>query len=295
MISIIVCSINELLFSDFKKSIYETISGDFEIIRIDNTNNIYGICEAYNKGAAMAKSSYLCFAHEDILIKTKNWDLILKTIFEQNTQTGIIGVAGSKYKSLSPGGWPNGVLNLDRYNFIQCNKDEKTMLYANPDNNDIITEVKTLDGVFLFTKKEIWENNKFDAVTFKGFHNYDLDFCLKVGLSHKLFVCYQVLIEHLSSGSENANWIKDSILLSKKWKAYLPVGELAYQYKTNIEWHHKRMFALKMAINNFSLFNIVSVFLGFGYIKYFNLKGNLSFLREFITSISKKLILKFKT
>src|ERR1700744_2986719 len=119
MISIIVCSVNEELFRKFEKSVADNIGVEFEIIKIDNTGNRYGICEAYNKGAASAKFEYLCFAHEDILFRSDNWGQVLIKAFEGDEHIGVIGVAGSKYKSLAPSGWPTGNAKADRYQLIQ--------------------------------------------------------------------------------------------------------------------------------------------------------------------------------
>ncbi len=290
MISIIVCSINGKLFKQFEESVASTIGIEYEIIRIDNKNNRYNICEAYNLGASSAKFNYLCFAHEDILFKSNNWGLILKNIFEADDKIGIVGIAGSKYKSLAPSGWPGGQSALDCYNLVQTYGDEEINQVFNPEPGNPLVEVKTLDGVFLFTKKAVWEQNQFDSDTFKGFHCYDLDFCLQAGKNYKLMVCYQLLIEHFSSGSENKNWAIASIQLSKKWNQYLPVGEVDHKNKIAIEWRQKRLFALKMKINGFGVSQILPVFFGFGYLKFFSWSGNISFIKEFITSIKRKVI-----
>jgi len=288
MISIIVCSVNNSLFKQFESSVNETIGAEFEIIKIDNKNNRYSICEAYNTGAISARFNHICFAHEDIVFRSNNWGTILKDAFENNHNIGIIGIAGSKYKSLAPSGWPSGHPNADCYNLIQQNKNDRLLQIFNRENKDTMAEVKVLDGAFLFTTKQIWAYNKFDEKTFTGFHGYDLDFCLQVGKNHKLIVCFELLIEHLSTGSENKDWLINSILLSKKWKDHLPIGNLSYQDKLSVEWYQKRLFALKMRIHGFSLFKITAIFLKFGYMRFFNLDGNISFLKEIIRATVKR-------
>jgi Glycosyltransferase like family len=283
------------LFEKFKNSVAGTIGIEFEIIKIDNTNNIYSICEAYNQGAGLAKFQYVCFAHEDILFTSKNWGLILKEIFENDNKVGAVGVAGSKYKSLAPGGWPNGVVNLDCINLIQCYGNEKALQLSNPENNNLLVEVKVLDGVFLFTRKTIWEINQFDSQTFKGFHGYDLDFCLQVGRQYKIMVTYQFLIEHKSVGMQNKDWMINAVLLSKKWNDYLPVGNLTYKEKRDVEWAQKKLFALKMRVCGFSFSQVLSVFLRFGYVKFFSFKGNFLFVVEIFNSTLSKLGVNVKT
>jgi hypothetical protein len=124
MISIIICSVHPSLFILIEENISKTIgTPPFEIIKIDNTNNQYGICTAYNTGAAAAKFPYLCFVHEDVIFRSMNWGEELISFFEKNQETGLIGIAGSKYKSLSPGSWVNGLPSLDCLNLIQHGKN----------------------------------------------------------------------------------------------------------------------------------------------------------------------------
>lgn len=292
MISIIVCSINEALFESFSQSVYQTIGVDYEIVKVDNDGNKYSIAAAYNTGAEKAKFDYLCFAHEDILFRTDNWGEIIIGAIEQDDNFGLIGIAGSKYKSLSPGGWPNGAEHLDCYNLIQCYGDKKSLQVSNPEGDVPLVEVKVLDGVFLFTSKLIWQNNKFDADTFKGFHGYDLDFSLQIGRQSKVLVTYQFLIEHLSPGAINKDWIIASIRLSEKWSDYLPVGDIRYGTKKGIEWEQKRLFFLKMLVYKFSVLQASKFFFSFGYLRFYNLKGNVMFAFEVAGSIFKKLYKK---
>jgi len=295
MISIIICSINEALFQQTELNINSTIGIAYEVIKIDNANNNLSICDAYNAGAAKAKFPYLCFVHEDVIFTSTNWGLPLINKLRSDSTVGVIGIAGSKYKSLSPGAWPCGDNELDCYNIIQhyTGENKKALQINNPEKGQEYVEVKTLDGVFLFTKKNIWSQYQFDNNTFKGFHCYDLDFCLNVGKTHKLLVAYNISIEHLSTGNLNREWVKESILLSKKWKDHLPVGSLPRQKMIMMEWGKKRHFFLSMLIYGSTLKEAVAVLLDFGYFKFFYLPGNIAFAIEIYKSRVKKLIGKF--
>ena len=44
-----------------------------------------------------AKGDYLCFVHEDIVIKTNGWGKDLVKFTAQNSTCGVVGVAGGKY------------------------------------------------------------------------------------------------------------------------------------------------------------------------------------------------------
>ncbi len=290
MITIVVCSVNLFQFEQFEESVRNSIGTPYELIRIDNSHNDYGICEAYNKGAARAAYPYLCFAHEDILFGAMNWGPPLIAAFNSR-HAGIIGIAGSKYKSLAPGVWSNNNAALDCYAIVQHYPlaQRRELQVNNPGADQDYAEVKTLDGVFLFTSGEIWRKNQFDAATFKGFHSYDLDFCLQVGRSYPLYVAYHLMIEHLSPGKLDSSWVEQSILLSEKWKASLPLGNLSFTESRKMEWSKKRHFFLSMLIYNSSLAAALKVFFDFGYFRFFSLKNNLSFAAEICSSFCRKL------
>ncbi|HVS93965.1 MAG TPA: glycosyltransferase [Mucilaginibacter sp.] len=280
MISIIVCSINDELFDQLSLSIVETIGLPFEIIRVDNKQNTHGICEAYNQGASNAKFPYLCFVHEDVIFKSKNWGIESVSFFQDNKDAGAIGVAGSKYKSLSPSTWNQRMYNVNCVNIIQ--HYDKSGIGGhesiNRPEDSAYNEVKVLDGVLLFTKKSIWKDNIFDSVSFPGFHGYDIDYSISVGRNHKLYVSYNLLIEHFSSGSLSKEWIDSAIQISKKWREILPIGDLSPKQIKAIEWTQKTYFILVMNIFNFTISDILKVFFGFGYLKYFSIPNHFRFI-----------------
>lgn len=265
MISIIICSINQELYTQVSKSIAETIGIEHELIQIPNAVKNYGICKAYNLGAAQAKYQFLCFLHEDILIKSTNWGADIIQFFEQNENVGIIGVAGSVYKSSAPSVWAQGLHGTDHVNLIQHYR--KTVSMHTESMGEQFSEVKTLDGVFLFTKKEVWQKHNFDETTFDRFHCYDLDFCLQVGQQSKIFVFNNLLIEHFSSGSLNKDWVHYSIKLSEKWKSVLPVGNIPENQQKDIEWRNRKIFFFRMNILGYPLTETIKIFLKWHFIK----------------------------
>lgn len=280
MISIIICSINDALFKQVVESIEHSIQVPFEIIRMDNKANQFGICKAYNDGAAKANFPYLCFLHEDILIKSSNWGAGIINFFEQNPNVGIVGVAGATYKSLVPSVWAQGLHGTDHANLIQHYR--KTIAMHTESVSEAFSEVKTLDGVFLFTKKEVWEKHPFDEVTFDKFHCYDLDFCLQVGQHHQIFVYNHLLIEHFSSGSLNVDWVNYSIKLADKWQALLPVGDLPLSQQRDIEWRNRKIFFFRMNILGFPFSKSFKIFFGYGYQKHFSILKTLGFMKAIL-------------
>ena len=257
MISIVVSSYKEDLFSNFKRSIELTI-GDipYEIIRIYNPG-VMSIGTAYNLGGASAQFPYLVFSHEDVLFHSKNWGKTLVEIFERDSTIGLLGVAGSFYKALYYSGWalqPSassvfmigshyGKSNIAKTKSgitdEQILNEDKTIpdRFIEPDN--VNEEVVVLDGMFLATQKKVFQKIKFDDSSFKGFHCYDLDYSMQVRKQYKVVVNQNILIEHLSAGTFENDWIKNSKIFTKKWQCELPAANKSYSGNEKAELEFK--------------------------------------------------------
>lgn len=222
MISCIICSANKELLDNICENIEHSIGLPFEIIGIENSNGKFSICEAYNEGAAKARFDILCFLHEDVLFETQNWGPVLLDHFLRLENAGVIGIAGSTYKSLAPSGWWAPSDGYLCYNYIQSykNSNRKTILRAV--NNDAIKRVICLDGVFLAVKKEVFEKYRFDA-SLPLFHGYDLDFSLAVSTEFQNYFVPDILLRHLSEGKIDATWMENMFLLFEKWNESLPL------------------------------------------------------------------------
>jgi len=224
MISIIISSANKKLLDQVTQNIERTIGTTYEIIAFDNSSGTKGIAEIYNQGIRQAQYPVLCFMHEDIAFLTEGWGSAVINIFEQNTDVGLLGVAGSTYKPLTPSGW-NGIGNLEYYtNLYQSYKfsDKPGELkHHNPDGEKLV-QVACIDGVWMCTPRAIALQYNFDE-SFSGFHVYDIDLSLNIGQHYKVAVTFDVLLDHFSEGNYNADWLKDTLKLHKKWEHLLPV------------------------------------------------------------------------
>lgn len=226
MISIIICSTSKIFLHQVQKSIDSTIGVDYEVLFHDNSVEKKGICEVYNMLAAKASFSYLCFVHEDIIFNTQNWGLGIAEFFKDEN-IGVVGVAGCKYKSSFFSGWYSGIPELDCENIIHQDRltghHEKILLNNEP--GTMKQEVVCIDGVFICTRKSIWEQIKFNEKDLKGFHFYDIDFSLRAGAIKKIMVTYEIEIIHLTQGGDfGDNWVVESFNWHKKNKSKLPVS-----------------------------------------------------------------------
>ena len=223
MVSIIISSVNKDQLKNISENIAETVGVPFEIIATNNSKGEKGLCQVYNEAVAKVNYDIICFMHEDIIIKTQDWGKVLISIFK-DPEIGLIGVAGSSYRPLTPSNWGSFGLDTIYVNIIQSFKytrREDIHDYINP-RNEKLTRVTCVDGVWLSTTKKVASEFKFDENTFKGFHGYDIDYSLTVGQKYKVAVTYDILINHLSEGRYDHVWMEDNIKLFYKWNKILP-------------------------------------------------------------------------
>ncbi|MDN5285067.1 MAG: hypothetical protein JWR38_1341 [Mucilaginibacter sp.] len=226
MISIVICSANKDLLKQVSENIAVTIGVPYEIIAINNSLEKKSICAVYNKGILKAQYSTLCFMHEDIIIKTNNWGQLIVSLFNNDPQLGLVGVAGSTYKPLSPSGWRGFDTDTTYLNIIQSSRHNPTQSrldHLNP-TNESLAKVTAIDGVWFCTTKSIAREFMFDEATFKEFHGYDVDFSLSVGTKYKVAVTFEVLLDHFSEGNYNKTWIQETLKLHLKWHRHLPIN-----------------------------------------------------------------------
>ena len=80
-----------------------------------------------------------------------------------------------------------------------------------------------LDGVLLCMRRELMESIKFDE-NLDGFHGYDFDISIQSVLVGKTnYVMYDILLEHFSRGTPDANYYRSLIKVFKKWEKSLPL------------------------------------------------------------------------
>ena len=221
MISIIICSRLSKINNELFQNIEETVGCPYECIIVNNLENKYSIFEAYNFGISKSKGDFLCFIHDDILIHTLDWGIVIKNIFKKDHQIGLIGVAGSKIKTKIPSPWWNCPEDQKVVNILQHYPDKDKVKMISGFQNNLDTEVVVIDGVFMVMRKD--NRIQFDR-TITGFHNYDLNVsfeCKKHG--YKVIVTKQIFIEHYSTGKLSSEWIKSVYRIHKKYKDILPL------------------------------------------------------------------------
>jgi hypothetical protein len=223
MLSLVVCSVNEIYLKQLKETVAATIGIEHEWLIWDNRKSNIGLCKIYNQLAAQAKFPYICFLHEDLLFQTQNWGKKIIELFTHEPKLGLLGIAGGKYKSDLYSGWYSGYEGFDYYNIIHReNQKDIKLLYPHTWKNDI-ENVVCIDGVFMVCRKEAWNENRFDESLLKGFHFYDIDFSIRVSQHFIIAVTNQVDIVHLTVGGDYGDkWVEQAFLYHDAVGGILP-------------------------------------------------------------------------
>lgn len=237
LISIICCSSGKGKTESLLVNIESTIGANYEKVIIDNSTNRYSIAEAYNLGVGKASGNILCFCHDDIEFRSKDWGL---AVTHHLQSFDVIGVSGNNSHPDCPSGWWIKTSGNRIYSHLWQQID-----YSNPyissmlrfSNAEIIDNklrvqencsketnlVLTLDGFWMCFKREVFQHLRFDE-SLEGFHGYDIDICLQAYGQFKLAMVSNIEIVHYSAGNINTEWCLTSWKVYEKWKTYLPIS-----------------------------------------------------------------------
>lgn len=233
MLSIIICSRKIKISKELSVNIAETIDFDYELVVIDNSENRYSIFEAFNIGIQRSIGDYLCFIHDDILFHTKGWGNVITSIFESDDKIGLIGVAGAKVKTKMPSAWWDCPENQKVINIIQHFPNKEKEMWNLGFNGNSIQEVAVIDGVFMAARNV--KSISFSAYL-RGFHNYDLNFSFEyLKHNYKIVVTKDILLEHFSLGTLNAEWADSTYKVHNIYKNVLRLALKKGEKKNEIK------------------------------------------------------------
>jgi len=204
----------------FREHLLQTVGvKDVQILEYTNINE-YSLAEIYNKGIVESVYDIVVCCHNDIKLE-KNWGKKLLNDFQDNTDYGIIGKAGSCY-------FPESGIYWEQMQFTMVGQ-----VYHHPDNHKKwlsrystklpeLIPVVTIDGLFIsFDKTKI--KHAFDE-TIGRFHFYDHSFCLPNYLDGvKIGVTSSFEITHQSVGQPNQEFFESKIKFLEKFSSKLPL------------------------------------------------------------------------
>lgn len=243
----------------FKTHIKKTIGlKDYEILLYENLNE-YSLSELYNIGLNESKNDIVLFVHNDVNFETKNWGRILLNKFN-NTDYGILGIAGSTDINNDGTWWSNRNKMIGIINHSDKGKKWESK-YSNNYGKEII-ETCLVDGVFIAVNKH--KILKGFNESFKGFHFYDISFCIDNYLNKvKIGVLFDIKLTHFSIGQTNKDWERNKLKFSAKYDKFLPIRHEVIEIRDIIKKtiKLKREPVLSIIIphknNNELLFNLI--------------------------------------
>jgi Glycosyltransferase like family len=294
MISIIICSVNPVSLADIKKNIEETIGVPYEIVVIDNSANRYGICRAYNEGGSRARFPLLCFMHEDIAFETAGWGEIVRRHLS-NPRTGLLGVAGSDAKSLVPSCWTFSSIVSSEINLVQHYRFSRLpplrIRVTGETQAGPLKKVVAVDGLWLCTKREVFDRFKFDEATFTGFHGYDIDFSLQVSTRYDVCVAFDIVVHHFSEGKRDRQWLNSAVAVSRKWKKRLPasVYDLSHQEYRVHHWQTLHGFLDHLFRLKYGTASILRHYFAYSFTRFFTVRRFISMGKYVLANLLKRI------
>jgi GT2 family glycosyltransferase len=243
----------------FEKHIKDTIGLTNPEILIYENFNEYSLTEIYNIGLNKSKNDIVLFVHNDIFFNTENWGRILLSKF-QSDEYGIIGIAGTT-DLLQNGVWWADSSKMIGTVFHKHNNKTIESKYSNSYNKEII-DVVAVDGLFIAVNKNKLENSFVE--TFKGFHYYDISFCIENVLKGvKIGVVFDIKLTHASIGITNEQFENNRKLFIDTYKDNLPlklkvdtIKDLSFK-KVNVKIQPKLSIIIPHKNNNLLLFNLL--------------------------------------
>jgi len=299
MISVIICSREKFRLDHLIQNIRETIGAEHEILATDNAQARDGICKVYNSGGDKAKFDLLCFVHEDVEFVTSGWGRCIAAHL-QDKKTGLIGIAGGDTKSIVPSSWyissRSNQVNVFQH-YPSSNASPAYIRVTENNGDSRAQKVAAMDGVFLCTRKEVFNQYRFDEQQFPRFHGYDIDYSLQVSADYELKVIFDVVIHHYSEGKPGKQWLESALQVSRKWKNRLPISvhQLSKKEFSDHHWTAMQVFLQRMINLNYPVYFIGYHFLYYSFTSFFTIRRMGSMIKYLITQLFQRYIKQERT
>jgi hypothetical protein len=215
MISVLMCSIAPAKFAAAEVMYSAALGAEpWELIGIHDAKSL---AEGYTRAIAASKGEILVFSHDDVQIFSGDLPGKLRRHLQR---FDLIGVAGTS--RLINGGWNSAGPPHVFGQVVHRHPDGKLVLDIFCAPRAAVGSIQALDGVFMAARRPVVQKISFDAVTFDGFHVYDVDFSFqayRAGL--KLGVACDIHLFHQSYGKFDESWKIYAARFVAKWQEHL--------------------------------------------------------------------------
>ena len=221
MITVIYSTHKDTIYNNkFRQHLLQSVGlKDVQILEYQN-NNEFSLSQIYNKGVSESKYNIIVCCHNDIKLE-KGWGKKLLKDFDDNSDFGIIGKAGSCY-------FPESGVYWEKMNQTMVGQvyhhpaGQNKWLSSYSAKFPFLIPVVSIDGLFIsFNKEKI--KHLFDE-TIGKFHFYDHGFCIPNYLDNvKIGVTTSFEITHESVGKPNEEFFESKSKFLEKWGKNLPL------------------------------------------------------------------------
>lgn len=218
VVSVVISTRN--IDDEYLKHVEKMFSHPKTEILIYENDGVNSLTEIYNIGLKESKNDIVVFMHDDLILETPNMTPKIVKLFEKHSDYGIIGIAGTD--KLTSGMWWENRENM--FGVVGHIHEGKRHVnhYSKGVFNDVLKDVVIVDGLFFMVHKERLKKDFNED--FKGFHFYDISFCVenfldgvKIGLTTKFGVT------HKSIGITNKQWEKNKLFFEALYDKKLPL------------------------------------------------------------------------
>jgi len=199
-ISVVICSNRPERFEQASAMYRRMLEGAWhEVIGVHDAGSL---CEGYGRGIASSRGEAIVLSHDDIDILAPDFAARLARSLQR---FDLVGVAGATRLAGPAWGWAG---HPDVHGWIAHRpggSGDWRPAFWSP--WPAVAGAVVLDGVFIAGHRRVFEAVPFDAVTFDGFHCYDIDFTWRASLAgHRIGVCGDLGLVHESVGAFDARW-----------------------------------------------------------------------------------------
>jgi GT2 family glycosyltransferase len=218
MFSVIICSVDRKRLANVK-AMYERNfqNHPWELIHIDDARSL---AEGYNRGVTASRGDCLIFSHDDIEIFSPQFPERLQKHLETYDIVGLVGTS----RLVGPEWiWAGPPHLFGQICHPHGTGDGNIIVNIIGAPRPVVGNIQAIDGLFIAARRSVVSKVSFDAVTFDGFHHYDLDFsyaAYRKGL--RLAVANDICAFHYSAGDFGLAWSGYAEKFYSKWLNDVP-------------------------------------------------------------------------
>lgn len=222
VISVIVASAVDRSWKGHEQNVAQTVGLPFEYLRVQNENAARGISELYNGMVPRARGRILVFMHEDLFFLTPDWGELIAQLMDARDDLNVVGLAGAKLFLPEQPLWTSAGQPHLHGRVIHEDRDADGVYLTLFSVQQGLQEVVVADGLFLAVRASLFEKCRFDSHLLRGFHGYDVDFCLSARAFGKIGVTADITVKHLSGGAFADQWRGEMAKVVEKHRDGLP-------------------------------------------------------------------------